>query len=409
MVEVEGTRVEAEGRRRWPLLVLGGVGLFIAVAWLHYLFVVQPLDYANKDFMSLWTGARALLRGLNPYNPAVWTPLRAEYGSEWMPDGTAPFPLWTFLMMIPFGLLPLPQAAAAWLTCQEGLLLLNIALLARYRRQRQASFNELVFYWATAFLSVATVLVLINGQMTYLLLTIPVAYLLLQQRGHQFGAGLALAALALKPNPFILFVPLVGLWLLWQRRWRTVAGAATGGIVLLFIGELVLPGWLPQWLAVRSKTEVVTITPTVWGLAAELSANWWLPVGLLLAIGVTAFIAWFIFSHSELGDATVLALAMAASLLITPYTWAYEQALLFLPWLCLVTRSQTRRQAMALWAGVAWLLPWIIFAVAVVRLKDTLGFVVPLGALLAVAWLVREDGQRTADGRRRTIQNSSDS
>ena len=372
------------GRQRWLLVALAGVGLFVLVAWLHYLLMTQPNNYANRDFMSLWTGARAVLRGLNPYDPAVWTPLRAEYGSEWMPDDTAPFPLWAFLLMIPFALLPLPQAAAAWLTFQELLLLLNIVLLARYAGFRRPGFNELVIYVPTAFISLATVLVVHTGQITYLLLAIPVTYLVLRRRGNDFAAGFLLPLLALKPNPFILFVPLVGLWLLWQRRWRTVAGAAAGGLLLLAVGELVLPGWLPQWMAVRSKTEVVSITPTVWGLAAELLPGWWLPLGMVFVIAVTALTGWYIFSHRDLDDATVMSLAMAASLLITPYTWAYEQALLFLPWMWLVVRAQNWRRAFALWLGVVWIFPWLVYGIAMLRVKDTMGFLVPLSILVGV-------------------------
>src|SRR5690606_26554032 len=95
---------------------------FVLVVRAHFRFVVGPLDYANKDFMSLWSGATAILQGLNPYDEAVWEPLRAAYGSSWMPDPRAPFPLWTFLFLTPFALLPIPVAAAVWLTVQELLL-----------------------------------------------------------------------------------------------------------------------------------------------------------------------------------------------------------------------------------------------------------------------------------------------
>ncbi len=79
-----------------PLVaVLGGL------TWLHYRYAVAPLDFANKDFMSLWTGGKAVLLGLDPYHPSVWQSLRATYGSVWMPDARAPFPLWTFLLMTP--------------------------------------------------------------------------------------------------------------------------------------------------------------------------------------------------------------------------------------------------------------------------------------------------------------------
>lgn len=372
---------------KWQIALVLGVLALLLLAWLHYRFVVAPLDYANKDFMSLWTGARAVMRGLNPYDADVWQPLRAEYGSNWMPDSRAPFPLWTFLAMIPFALLPLSQAAAAWLTFQEFLLALNIFVLVGHVGKYRPGTGEVALLGLGAFLSASTVLVLINGQMTFLLLLVLSAYLVLNERSAPFWAGVSLSLLALKPNPFVLFVPLVGLWLLWQRRWRVVGGAAAGGLFMLGVTMLMRPDWLVQWLNVRSKTEVVSITPTVWGLAAEIGGGWWLPVGLLLAIVLTSGVALYVFSRPDLDEATVIAVALSASLLVTPYTWAYEHALLFLPWLLLFARLRNRRKACLLWFVLAWLVPWLFLGLAAVRLLDTFGFMVPALALLAVVWM----------------------
>lgn len=391
---------ETREGQMWRVVLPLGVLAFILLAWLHYRFVVAPLDYANKDFMSLWTGARALLQGLNPYDADVWQPLRAQYGSSWMPDPRAPFPLWTFLAMVPFALLPLSQAAAAWLTFQECLLAVNLfVIVVRIGKYRPGT-REVALLGLGAFLSASTVLVLINGQMTFLLLQFLSAYLLLEERSSPFWAGVALSLLAFKPNPFVLFVPLFGLWLLWQRRWRVVAGAAVGGFFLLGLTTLIQPGWLLQWLNVRSKTEVVSITPTVWGLAAEISPAWWLPVGLLLAVALTAGVTRYVFWRPGLDEATVVAVALAASLLVTPYTWAYEHALLFLPWILLFARLRNRRLAQLLWVLLAWLVPWLFLSLAAVRLLDTFGFMVPALALWAIAWhAARERAPAYGEGR----------
>lgn len=373
--------------RKWPIAIVLGILVLVLLAWLHYRFVVTPLDYANKDFMSLWTGARAILRGLNPYDAEVWQPLRAEYGSNWMPDSRAPFPLWTFLLMIPFALLPLSQAAAAWLTFQEFLLALNLFVIVISLGKYRPGIWEVAILGLGAFLSASTVLVLINGQMTFLLLLVLSAYLALNQRPAPFWAGVTLSLLALKPNPFVMFVPLFGLWLIWKRRWPTVGGAAAGGFFMLGVTMLLRPGWLQQWLNVRSKTEVVSITPTVWGLAAELAGSWWLPVGLLLTIVLTSGVALYLFSRPGLDEVTVVALALSASLLVTPYTWAYEHALLFLPWLLVFARLNNRRIAQLLWLVLAWLVPWLFLGLAAVRVLDTFGFMVPALALVAVLWM----------------------
>ena len=379
--------LQAKEPVRWWLWLFGAALIFLLIGWLHYLFVVSPLDYANKDFMSLWTGGKAVLRGLDPYNVAVWQPLRAEYGSRWMPDPRAPFPLWTFLFTVPFALFPLQIGAAAWLTFQEALLVLNMMWLVGSIGRYRPSAAEVALLALGAFASITTALVLINGQMTYALLAILTLYLLLARAERPFWAGFILSFIALKPNPFIVFVPLFGLWLLWRRRWHTVAGTVVGGALLLAVSWIVQPGWLPAWLNARSKTAVVEITPTVWGLAAELSPTWWLPLGTVLTVVIVAVVGWYLFTRDDLDEASVLSLAIAASLLTTPYVWTYEHALLFLPWLWAFTQLRRRRLAQMGWVLLAWLLPWLLFMVAALRSRETYAFLVPVLALVVIWWL----------------------
>jgi hypothetical protein len=210
-----------------------------------------------------------------------------EYGSQWLPDARAPFPLWTFVLMMPLSLLPLPLAAAVWLTLQELLLVGSVMAMVIVVGGYRPTTGEVLLILLASFVSAATVLVLINGQMTYLLLAIMVLYLVLQEKGYPLAAGGTLALLALKPNPFILFVPLLGIWLISRRQWRTMAGAALGGVFLLATSWMLLPGWPSEWLNVRGKTEVAQITPTVWGLAADVMGPWWIAGGFLLTIIIT--------------------------------------------------------------------------------------------------------------------------
>ncbi len=355
-----------------------------ALTWFHYQFAVSILDFANKDFMSLWTGGKAVLTGADPYNPVVWKTLRTAYGSQWMPDARAPFPLWTFALMTPFALLPLPVASALWMAASEVLLGISLYGVIVLLRRYHPSPVETGLLAAGAYASIVTILVLINGQMTLFLLALLVLFLWLLKQKRLFWAGFVLAFLALKPNPFILFVPLVGLWLLWQQQWRVIFGGVTGALALLAVSWLIQPGWLPAWLNVTQKTSVVTITPTVWGLSAGLAGHWWLPLGLIFTVLITVWIARIIFSNPHLPAEVVVSLALSASLLTTPYTWAYEHALLFLPWAWLFAALRSRRAAQGVWLLLAFVVPWGLFLIAAARVNDSLGFVSPLLALAFV-------------------------
>ncbi len=258
-----------------------------------------------------------------------------------------------------------------------------IGLIQRYRPTP----GEAGLLLLGMFGSIVTILVLINGQMTMFLLAIIVLFLLLLKKERLFLAGFTLAFIAVKPNPFILFVPLVGLWLLLQKQWRVIGGGITGTLTLLAVSWLLKPGWLLEWLNVREKTSVVTITPTVWGLSAEISEIWWLPIGLVLTTLIVAGVGWLIFTKPALPAEAVIGLALSASLLTTPYIWTYEHALLFLPWAWLFATLQNRRLAQGVWLLLAFVVPWLLFLIAAIRINDSLGFVSPLLALVGVWWL----------------------
>ena len=137
--------------------------------------------------------------------------------------------------------------------------------------------------------------------------------------------------------------------------------------VMLAVTWLLQPGWLFDWLNVRSKTAVVTITPTIWGLSAELAGEWWLPVGLLLSAIIIGTVGWYVLNRQQLEDAPVVSLALSVSLLTTPYTWSYEHALLYLPWAWVFAIIPMRKQANAIWLSLSFIIPWLLFIVAAIH------------------------------------------
>ena len=82
--------------------IVAGVVIFLLITWAQYVLLNKSYNYANQDFMTLWTGGRALVEHVNPYDAEIWQPLRVRYGSTWMPNLTAPYPVWVFILMLPF-------------------------------------------------------------------------------------------------------------------------------------------------------------------------------------------------------------------------------------------------------------------------------------------------------------------
>jgi hypothetical protein len=340
------------------LLIAVLCGGFLALVWIVHAGWTSSGQYADRDFMSLYAGGRAILQGLDPYDPQVWTPLRAQLGGTWHPDERSPFPLWTLLPLAPFALLDLGWAAAVWLALSVCALVLGVLLLLRpLGHGRSVSPLELLALITLAFAYRATLLGLHNGQITFQIFLFLVLFLLLEHDGRPFLAGVMLACVLLKPNAFILFVPVLGIWLLYKRRWAILAGAAVGGATLFAISWLFRPDWLGQWMAVRSKTAVTQLTPTLWGLAYELSPANWALLGLGLVAVAAAFLGWLIFSQKDLSIAQVTCLALIASLLTTPYTWAYEHVFLLIPAIAVFLSIDGRGYAILLWVAMTCLVP----------------------------------------------------
>lgn len=343
--------------RRFLLLAIlcGG---FLALVWIFHTGLTSSGQYADRDFMSLYAGGRAVLQGLDPYDPQVWTSLRARLGGTWHPDARAPFPLWSLLPLVPFSLLDLEWAAAAWLALSVFALALGVLLLLRpLGRGRSLTPLELVALIMLTFTFRATLLGLHNGQITFQIFLFLALFLMLEGDGRPFLAGSMLAGLLLKPNAFMLLVPALGLWLLYKRRWAILAGAFVGAAVPFSISWLLRPDWFGEWITVRSKTAVTQLTPTLWGLAYEVSPANWALLGLGLVAAATALLGWLIFSQRDLSVAQVTCLALVASLLTTPYTWAYEHLFLLIPAMAVFLAVDGRRYAILLWVTMTCLLP----------------------------------------------------
>lgn len=352
--------------------------IFGLLTWGMYELLTGPARYNNRDFMSLYAGGKAILRGLDPYDPDVWLPLRAELGSTWMPDDRAPFPLWTLLLVLPFATLDLGWAAAAWLAFSLCALGGGLFLLINTYYPKPLPVAEFALVALFTFIYRAALVSMTNGQITFLLFFLLALFLWLVRRERPFLAGIVLSFVIIKPNAFVLFVPAFGLWLLWRRRWRILAGAATGGLVLFVLSWLVLPGWLFEWLNVTGKTEVTAITPTVWGLAYEIWPEGWALLGLVFVVVVTAVLGLVIFRNPNLTETEVMPLALIGSLLVTPYAWVYEHLLLLIPSIIVFLAVKKRRLASSIWTILTLVLPWSTLWLADIRQTDTLTASVPL-------------------------------
>lgn len=360
-----------------PLLV--GLVVCTLLAGIFYVLLVPARNYANADFMSLWSGGRAILEGVNPYDPDHWLPLRDRYGSSWFPDDTAPFPLWTFILFTPLAVGSVDLAISIWLAITTVLIIGSMLLLLFSNTDNiTMSVPRFVALLALIFFSRPYLLVLFTGQITGLLVLAVALFIVLMERGRMFPAGFALSFALLKPNAFVLFAALIGVWLLHRGYWRAILGGISGVVLFLAASWAIQPGWISEWLAVGEKTVVTGQTPTVWGLMWELTGRWWPLTGLAVVIAIAAWSAHFVLRRRDLDVATVTMIGLTLSLVTTPYTWVYEHLLLSIPFVLLYRRYPTSSAIPLVLVALAVIVPWLLYWIATQRGVDTYSSLLPL-------------------------------
>ncbi len=193
----------------------------IALATAAYIVARGDASHLASDFDQLWFGARALLRGQNPYDvigpgrPFDWDYLY--------------YPLPALLLVSPLALAPLMMARAVFGAISAGVLAFAVT--------RDSPARLLMFLSAPALVAL--------GRGQYGPLILAAAYL-----PWMSWVGVA------KPNIALAVFPVA------SSLRRALVFGLIGGAVLIAASFVVLPDWLGSWLEALSKRSVET-TPVL--------------------------------------------------------------------------------------------------------------------------------------------------
>jgi len=297
------------------------VVVLAALGWDEYVKLMrfQPLGI---DFMPMWAAGHEIFRHPDRvYDFSKLThfqhPLLAGF------RGPRPFvyPPTSLLLFAPIALLPFGLANALWTIF--GLVAMLCVLAGPVPR-------SLVL--TAMVLMPAGVLVLLTGQITFLVVALAVGGLLgLERRPLLAGTLFGLAGV-LKPQAMVLLpVALIAL-----GQWRVIA-TTTLVAALAVIASLILFGagiWIEwvlalgqfdRWVMRAYALEEWMVTPTALGMNLRLdpgSLDVW---RLAFGVGAVAMVAWVFRSTGDL--ARRIAALLGGSLFITPYAMHYDAAL----------------------------------------------------------------------------------
>ena len=339
----------------WGLLVL----LLSLASYALAVRMVFSVDYLTNgtDFSSFWMAGKLILQGKSPYDIVAWGESFHQFELGFLLTPVFLYPLPLALLLAPLGHLPFLNAYIVWVALTQLMIIASLALLLCLETNPRKKLFFLPLVIGTILFR-PTILTLTQGQLSGLFLFVLVWIAFLWQKRKWFWGGCLLGLLALRPNLGFILIILVGLWLLLNKNWTALGGTLVSGIFVLTAGLIYNPAWVIQYLHVGSNKLAETFggSPTVWGLGALISHNHTTTTliigclaGLLILFG---FFRAILHAHATLRPVSVLALAAGVTLLITPYTWTYDQLLLVLPLSAVILAMDRRGVRFPLTASV---------------------------------------------------------
>ncbi len=308
------------------------------------------------------------------------------------------YPLPLAFFFVPFGLLPFHSAYIAWVTLTQLMILASLVMLLNPGNDLRTKLFFIPLLAGTVLFR-PTLLTLTQGQVSGLFLFALAWIAFLWQKGKWFWGGFLLGFLALKPNLGLLIILLAAIWLCLQKRASAIFGTLASGIFLLVAGLIDNPGWVVQYWHVGGNKLAETFgdSPTVWGLGALISHN--APTATLIIGGLAGLLILFgffrasLYAGAALAPLSILALAVTVTLLITPYTWTYDQLLLLLPITAVILAMDRQGVRFPLTASLFLLIDVLVVVLLffdVLLQVEILNVVIPLVVFgLCLGWLNR--------------------
>jgi len=380
--------------RRWlPIVAV----VLVLVAELPLLI---PPPFGLTDHLLFWKAGQLVVSGVSPYDNAAWVAAQAQYDSFHLQqfisrgDPVWIYPAWSVLLFVPFGLLPYPIGPWVLYGAYLAAGLFAVVVFVRALPRRWQGGTALALALAAMFQP--GVIAERYGQFgSFLLLGAVLVFIGLRDR-RTIPLVAGALVLFVKPQLFLVLVPVVFVLLVRARAWRTIAITAATLAAVAVATTLRYPESLAfLGRGASDRADVFTIYSTTWALAHFVAPALWVPLALVVvaAAGVATVFA----VRTLPGDlrlAGIVAGATLMSIVVAPVDFHYDQVPLLLA--VVVAMAVGRRLwAIALTWVVAAVVPWFVFFVELgVGGPDSqsLSGIVPIliaPLLAAVAWSAR--------------------
>jgi len=375
----------------WAAIAIGVVFIVVGGPLARRLELVHM-----NDFSGVWSGARAIVLGVDPWDPTKYYGFAVEVGTK-TPDALVyDYMPWVAFAVAPLAMVPLEVAGWIWMIASMVCAVLVLRGLLRAfvpaRPVMHAAFG------LTLFLAQPSFHAIVLGQWSLLLMSAVGATVLALRAGRPLLA--AVPSLLFLAKPQLVVFTALGLAYGALRgavfRRYVIFALVLAGVVVVIAWLAAPPDWFPAWLDDIPPRRTIRSAVLPSALNQLIGPSGRYVAYALIALG--AVIAARFGPGSDASLAAWLSLSNAGAI----YSWSYDQVLLFVPAVItagiLTRRSERvgRRFALAA-AGTLLIVSPVFYGVAVLRHDETFSVLVPLGFFVAIVLLLwREPAGQTA-------------
>jgi hypothetical protein len=292
-------------------------------------FLSKHGDIGTIDFIQYWSSRQLLVRGENPYDPALLYEVERAQG---LPDAVPIMmwnPPWLVMLLSPALSFDFLTSCRVWLGVSIVLMAIT-GLLATNTYVPGVRPEPLVV--AAMFLFEPHLSSIRFGQLGILYALCVAGFLFGARRNDSMTMGLALVPLTVKPHLFYLAFVFLAYWVLVERKWKVVLWAVLGFGVLVVATELSYPHAIARWLEALGTrppmhwavgTLVGIVRTFVFSLTGDV-VQW--PLAVIPGLTTAAFVAWLAIARPDPDVIWRLPAVLGLSLFTAPYGWLFDQA-----------------------------------------------------------------------------------
>jgi len=195
----------------------------VALIVLSAALAATPINWPLSDFAEYWAAGRIMNAGGNPYDPGAMLREQTAIGLKQPQPIMMYNPPWTLVLAMPPAVMTFGLARSIWLPLQILIVLWcasRLWVLYGGAPEHATRACYLGLLW------MPTVIALNLGQVSPIVLLGLVGFLWSLEHRRDVAAGACLSLTAVKPQIVTLVWVALILWVIADRRWRVLAGAA---------------------------------------------------------------------------------------------------------------------------------------------------------------------------------------